>query len=165
MKIIKCVLKECSTMLEIVIEIGKGQTWLFQCTLFHYADKIGKPQAIVEQRIPISMMISSTLEHPYYRVAWYRRSIWFCCSASSSWRVLLLPRRLRYRLRSAQRQCDAALLTAVLWHQPAAEVHPAGRHSHPVHHRPGVQQPRLCRQLLHLTSVGRIRFACRISTN
>ena len=71
-------------MLEIVTEIGKGQTRLFQCTLFHYADKIGKPQAIVEQRMPISVIISSTLEHPCYRVSSYHRSIRFCrCSSSA----------------------------------------------------------------------------------
>ena len=27
-------------MLEIVIEIGIEQTWLFQCTLFHYVDRL-----------------------------------------------------------------------------------------------------------------------------
>jgi len=129
--------------------------------------KIGKAQVIVEQRMP-NCRFQSRFQAQWnarYRVASYRRSIRFCRCASSAWRVLLLPRRLRYRLRSAQRQRDAPSRTSVLWHQPSAAVRPAGRHSHPVHHRPGAQQPRLCRQLLHHTSVGRMRLACRISTN
>jgi len=57
-------------VIDFVIEIALEQTWLFQCTLFHYAEKLAKPKpAIAEQRMPISIMnsvtISSIEEYPY----------------------------------------------------------------------------------------------------
>ena len=31
-------------VIDFVIEIALEQTWLFQCTLFHYADKSAEPK-------------------------------------------------------------------------------------------------------------------------
>jgi len=64
----------CSIMIEVVIdfviEIASEQTWLFQCALFHYAEKLAKPKpAIAEQCMSISIVnsvtVSSVEEHPY----------------------------------------------------------------------------------------------------
>jgi len=44
-------------MPEIVIEIGMERARLFQCNLFHCAEKSEKPKAIVKQRMPISITI------------------------------------------------------------------------------------------------------------